>query len=172
MLESPTQRVCFRVTGAESEGDLLEIEFELVPGAELLATHVHPRSEERFEVVSGTLVVSRAGEDVLLAPGERLALPAGVAHTVRNPGSEKSVAIVSWRPAGRMGDVLEFLFQIRKSGRMIAGKPEPLRLAACLAACPDEIYLARIPIRLQKAAARLLAPAGRALLRRDERRPT
>lgn len=69
-----------------------------------------------------------------------------------------------------MAEVLEFLFRLRREGRMVARKPDPFRLAACVAACPDEIYLAGIPIGLQKVAARLLAPAGRALLRRDDRR--
>jgi mannose-6-phosphate isomerase-like protein (cupin superfamily) len=160
----------FRITGADSGGELLEVEFELAAGGELFATHVHPRSEERFEITSGRLVVSRAGQHVLLERGEHLSIPAGVAHTVRNPGPERGIAIVAWRPAGRMGEVLEFLFRVRHEGRMVAGKPEPLRLAACVAAYPDEIYLARIPIGFQKLAAGLLAPAGRSLMRRDERR--
>jgi mannose-6-phosphate isomerase-like protein (cupin superfamily) len=132
----------FRVTGDESGGDLLEVEFELAAGGELFATHVHPHSEERFEITSGSLVVTRAGEDVSLKRGERLSVPAGLAHTVRNAGSERGVAIVGWRPAGRMAEVLEFLFRLKRGGRTVAGKPEPLRLAACLAAYPDEIYLA------------------------------
>ena len=57
-LENPAsgERITFRQTAANTGGELLAIDLELpanrrVPGGQ----HIHPKQEERFEVVEGTM---------------------------------------------------------------------------------------------------------------------
>lgn len=57
-LENPAsgERIVFRQTSAVTGGELLAIDLELpagrrVPGGQ----HIHPKQEERFEVVEGTM---------------------------------------------------------------------------------------------------------------------
>src|SRR5687768_3990241 len=57
-LENPAsgERITFRETAADTGGELLAIDLELpagrrVPGGQ----HIHPKQEERFEVVEGTM---------------------------------------------------------------------------------------------------------------------
>ena len=63
-LENPAsgERITFRRTSAETGGELLAIDLELpanrrVPGGQ----HIHPKHEERFEVVEGTVGFAEQG---------------------------------------------------------------------------------------------------------------
>src|SRR3712207_2297726 len=48
-------RIIFKQTARETGGDLLQLEIFTSPNAAPPPDHVHPRQEERFETVSGTL---------------------------------------------------------------------------------------------------------------------
>lgn len=70
--------------------DLAVAEEEMPPGT-TEKRHVHRRARQFFYVLSGTLAMEREdGGAVLLAPGEGLEMPPGVAHRAHN-SSQKSV---------------------------------------------------------------------------------
>ena len=57
-LENPAsgERITFRRTAADTGGELLAIDLELPAGRRVPGgRHVHPKQEERFEVVEGTM---------------------------------------------------------------------------------------------------------------------
>ena len=63
VLENPAtgERVVFRQTAADTNGELLEYEFVFRPRGFVAATHVHPRQEERHEVLAGRVGITVVG---------------------------------------------------------------------------------------------------------------
>ena len=57
-IENPAsgERITFRETAATTGGELVAIDLELPAGRRVPGPpHIHPRQEERFEVVAGTM---------------------------------------------------------------------------------------------------------------------
>ena len=52
VLENPIsgEKIIFRQTAADTDGELLAFELVLAPGGAVPGAHVHPEQEERFEV--------------------------------------------------------------------------------------------------------------------------
>src|SRR6266550_3110504 len=74
-LENPVtgERLAFRRTTAESGGAVLSFAYFLPAGGSVSLAHVHPRQEERFEIVSGRARI-RVGRRLLRASaGESVA---------------------------------------------------------------------------------------------------
>ena len=57
VIENPVsgEKITFRRTSADTNGELLEFDIELTPDGHVPGMHVHPAQEERFEVLSGTV---------------------------------------------------------------------------------------------------------------------
>ena len=85
----------------DSSGELFESTNWLDPGMPGPPTHVHPDSEESFEVIEGSLDVCKEGEWTTLAAGATATVPAGVPHTLRNASDEPAKTVTRIRPAGR-----------------------------------------------------------------------
>ena len=85
----------------DSSGELFESTNWLDPGMPAPPTHVHPDSEESFEVIEGSLDVCKEGEWTTLAAGATATVPAGVPHTLRNASDEPAKTVTRIRPAGR-----------------------------------------------------------------------
>jgi uncharacterized cupin superfamily protein len=76
--------------------------------------HVHPRQEERFEVLSGKLGLRVGGVERVLGEGEAITAPAGFAHAAWNASSDDEVhVLVDFRPALRT----ERALRTRKIGK-------------------------------------------------------
>ena len=138
-----------------------------VPG-----THVHPKQEERFEVISGTLGSHVAGVERIHEAGEVVTAPAGSVHTVWNAGGEEEEvhALVEFRPALRQETVLETVTGLARDGKTNkAGVPKnPLRLALIMHDYEDEVYFAQPPLFVQRVIFGVLAKVGRLLGYRAE----
>src|SRR6476469_10041581 len=100
-IEAPTmgQRVMCLSSAAATNGELLRFRFWMRGGAVPPPLHVHPRQEERIEVISGAVGSVSGGVERVLGPGGRIATPPGVAHTVGPAGEEPVEMIVEFRPA-------------------------------------------------------------------------
>jgi mannose-6-phosphate isomerase-like protein (cupin superfamily) len=72
--------------GFSREGETLRIEMWTEPGGGVLAEHVHPALEERYEVIEGEITINLDGERKRLGPGERAVVPPGVRHSFENTG--------------------------------------------------------------------------------------
>lgn len=166
MLESPInrQRAVFRETAGETGGALLRLDFYLEPGGFLSNEHLHPKQEERIEVVSGTLRCRVGGHERDLGEGEAVSVPPGTTHTLWNEGEEGAHALVEYRPALRMETLFETLFGLGRDGKTDErGSPSLLQRAVILEEFEDEYRLARPPLYVQKVLVAALAPLGRAL---------
>jgi len=158
-------RITFLRTSAETNGELLRVEVVLPPGFSM-AEHVHPRQEERHEVVSGTLRARVGGEERDYGAGEHVIGSAGVAHAWRNPSDREELHLVSQHtPVLHMELMLE-------RGSVIAGDwaahkraivPCLLRAAVLMDEIKDDFYFTGWRMRSAMNVLLALAPLGRRL---------
>jgi quercetin dioxygenase-like cupin family protein len=171
-LENPAsgERITFRETAATTDGELLAIDLELpagrrVPGGQ----HIHPKQEERFEVVEGTMRFKLGRKRVVAGPGDVVVVPAGQKHDFANVGDDDALVRVEVRPALKMEELFETAVGLAEHGRtFMGGIPKPLDLALFTEAFEDEVQGAFPPRWVQRMA---LAPLAALARRRGRSRP-
>jgi quercetin dioxygenase-like cupin family protein len=166
VLESPIngQRAAFRETAEDTGGELLRLDFFVAPGGFLGSEHLHPKQEERIEVLSGTLLCRVDGRERSVNEGEAVTVPPGTPHTLWNESPVEAHALVEYRPALRMETLFETLFGLGGDGKTDEeGSPGLLQGAVMLKEYEDEYRLARPSLPVQKAVLAVLAPIGRLL---------
>jgi quercetin dioxygenase-like cupin family protein len=82
VIENPVtgERAMVRVGTEEAGGELLVAELFVKPGGAVAGEHVHPVIEEWFAVLGGRVGFRLYGREAVAEPGERLHVPANVAH--------------------------------------------------------------------------------------------
>src|SRR2546430_9928644 len=68
-------------TGAETGGELMEMDVVGRPRGFLGQRHIHPTQVERIEMVSGSMKVTMNGREHVLGEGDSIEIPAGTPHT-------------------------------------------------------------------------------------------
>jgi mannose-6-phosphate isomerase-like protein (cupin superfamily) len=148
-IENPAsgERITFRKTAAETGGELVAIDLELPSGRRVPGPpHVHPRQEERFVVVAGTMRFRMGRERIVAGPGEVVVVPAGVAHDFANAGDTDAHVRVEVRPALEMERLFETAVALAEQGRTTrSGVPKPLDLALFAREFEDEVRAAFPP---------------------------
>jgi mannose-6-phosphate isomerase-like protein (cupin superfamily) len=162
-IEAPTmgQRIRFLSNTVDTGGELLRFNFWMRGHASPPPLHVHPRQEERIEVVSGSVLSISGGVRRVLGPGETIFTPPGEPHTVGPAGKDAAEMIVEFRPSLGFERFVERTFALDRAGHLSArGRGNPLRLAT---ARPHEaeFFAPRVPIGLQRAILRALDRLGR-----------
>src|SRR5688500_18402092 len=84
------ERLTFRRTAADTNGDLLEFDMHLAPDGHVPGAHVHPEQEERFHVISGCMEFRLGLRKITAGPGETVIVPAGAVHRFRNGGDTEA----------------------------------------------------------------------------------
>src|SRR5690348_9606715 len=93
------------VRGADDTGgELLELEATYEPGSVEPPEHLHPKQDERFEILAGTMAARIGDERKVLEAGEELFIPAGTPHSMWNAGSDTARLAWETRPALRTED--------------------------------------------------------------------
>src|SRR3954454_10234288 len=157
-IEAPTmgQRVTCLSDTMSTGGELLRFAFWMRGGASSPPLHVHPRQEERIEVVNGSVRSVSGGGERALGPGDTISTPPGEPHTIGPAGEDAVEMIVEFRPALGFEGFIERTFALDRAGHLNAkGRGSPLRLAT---ARPHEaeFFVPRVPIGLQRAILRAL----------------
>jgi mannose-6-phosphate isomerase-like protein (cupin superfamily) len=157
------ERIVFRKTTADTDGELLSFDFYLRPGGAVPFAHVHPRQEERFEVQSGSPRFRIAGRDQTVDAGRSVVVPARTTHRLWNPSGDEVHILVEFRPALQIEYGFEEIWALARENRTNRwGIPRNPLLAAVMGRrFAEEVALAGIPVALQRALASLLAPIGR-----------
>jgi mannose-6-phosphate isomerase-like protein (cupin superfamily) len=153
--ETPTgERIRVVRAGAETGGELAQLEFDLLPGGMTSRgrLHVHPRMEERFQVLSGSAVAIIDGEEKVVSAGETVVVPPGTPHRLFNPGSVEMRSLVEVRPAGKGA----LLF-----GQLAGVGFRPSFLQVMLYVKAYDMYPADPPPPVLRALSFLLAPTAR-----------
>jgi quercetin dioxygenase-like cupin family protein len=158
VIENPLsgERITFRKTAADTDGELLAIDLDLSPDGHAPGMHVHPIQEERFEVTKGAMRFKMGGKKVIARAGDVVVVPPGVRHKFANAGDEPAGARVEVRPALRMEQLFETTVALAKDGRTTRrGLPKPLDLALFVREFEREVQGAFPPVWVQRLA---LAP--------------
>lgn len=167
VLEHPVtgETIIFRQTAATTGGKLCEVDFYMRPGAFVAAEHIHPKQEERFAVVAGTLRGRVAGKELSGRPGETVVVPPGTPHLWWNSGDDELHVRVEVRPALTFESFFESFFGLAQDGKVSAktGLPNPLQMAVVLRAYQDVLVLAQPPRPVQTVLFGSLAAVGRLL---------
>lgn len=157
------ERAVFRSTRHETGGELLEADYYLSAGGYVAAAHVHPRQEETFEVLEGSVRIRIGGEDILAVPGQTYVVAPGTAHRIVNHTPATAHLYSTLRPAMRSDELLQTMWGLASDGLTSErGIPKLLQAAASGMYFRGELYLAGPPLWLQDLVFRLLAPLGRA----------
>jgi quercetin dioxygenase-like cupin family protein len=154
VLDNPIsgERITFRRTAADTDGEVLAIDLELSPDGHVPGTHVHPLQEERFEVVAGTMRFRRGLRTVTAHPGDSVVVPAGTAHRFENAGDAPAHVRVEVRPALRMEELFEAAVGLAREGRTTAtGMPHPLDMALFMREFDAEVKAPYVPAALVRA---------------------
>jgi quercetin dioxygenase-like cupin family protein len=158
-IENPlsAERITFRKTSADTDGELVAIDLELAPGGRVPAgLHIHPEQEERFEVMRGRMRFRKRRKQIVAGPGEVVVVPSGVPHDFANAGDETALVRVEVRPALEMERLFETAVALAQEGRAFSnGMPKPLDLALFVNEFEHEVQAAFPPLWMQRIA---LAP--------------
>ena len=131
-IENPVsgERIAFRKTAADTDGEYLEIDLYLAADGKVPGAHVHPKQEERFEVLSGTMRFKMGFRTFVAEAGDVVVIPAGKVHRFKNGGDEEAVVRVTVTPALKMEQLFETAVALANGGRTTSkGMPKPLDLA-------------------------------------------
>jgi mannose-6-phosphate isomerase-like protein (cupin superfamily) len=81
-------------TGADTDGKSLDLHWDLYPGCNMKdpLVHTHPNAIETYEILEGEMEFFIKDKWVKAVKGDQLTVPAGMAHTFRNP-SDKIVQV-------------------------------------------------------------------------------
>lgn len=159
------QRITFLETADDTDGEYVRVEItlEVRSTRDHAVKHVHPHQTETITVRSGRMCVDRNGETWDLQTGESVTFEPGDAHAFWNSGDEELVIEVALRPAMQTDLFMRFAFGLSQVGRTTrSGIPlNPLRLGLLMDEFDGHLYLAGIPVPIQKLGARILGPLAR-----------
>lgn len=158
------EHLVFRKRAADTGGELLEFMLRMAPGGFIATPHVHPMSEERFEISGAPVMIQVGRTKRLYQPGEVAVVPAGVPHNWWNPSAEEAATLIQFRPAFDMETVFETMFGLAADGKVNKrGVPNPLQMMVLARAYRREVAPAP-PLRwLVGPLSAVLAPVGRRL---------
>jgi len=156
------ERIVFRQTSRETNGQAVVIETYVQPNGFVAAAHVHPSQEERFEILRGSVGFRIGRKKLVAGPGQRLTVPAGTPHKFWNAGEEEAHFVCEVRPALQFEALLETMFALAADGKTNRkGMPNPLRLAVIANAHFDTVQLPFPPTILQRIGLALGSPVGK-----------
>lgn len=160
------QEIEFLQTAQETDGEYVRVEISLTEGStrEHAVKHVHPHQEETITVQSGRMGIDRNGERDILDSGEHVTFEPGDAHAFWNTGGEELRIEVELRPAMQTELFMRFAFGLSQVGTTTrSGIPlNPLRLGLLMDEFEGHLYIAHVPIPLQRLGAQILGPIARA----------
>jgi hypothetical protein len=162
VLENPAtgDRLVFLRTGADTNGEALEYDLEFTPGGFTVRDHLHPRQQERHEVLEGALGLVLEGRELELGPGDVEVVPAGTPHRLLSRGKVR--ARFELRPALETEVLLETLFGLARDGKVNdRGEPGLLQLAVIFRDLADLGRPTKPPPAVQSAFLAPLAVLGR-----------
>ena len=106
------------VSTVDSDGERIEFEITMPPGAMGPPRHYHPAQQESWQVLEGELSVEVDGEWRPLGAGESLSVAPDTVHTLRN----RSAGAVRFRdvhePALDFQDYIESLARLTAAGHL------------------------------------------------------
>lgn len=99
-------------TAEQTNGQSLEMEWEILPSSGGTPVHIHPSAKETYKVIQGQLELKVNGKWKLLQEGEEITVPEGIPHTFRNPSGNLTKVYNTHSPALHFDDYFEGLYNL------------------------------------------------------------
>jgi mannose-6-phosphate isomerase-like protein (cupin superfamily) len=151
-----------RTSAAATGGERVELEITLPPGAAGPPPHFHPRQEEQWSVLAGTLSVQVDGNWRDLREGESATVPAGHVHTLRNRTNQPVRVLDVHVPALDFQDYMVDLHRLTQEGK-ITNLRSPKSLVYLATILRDHRTTQLTASRAQRIAESALAGIGKLL---------
>lgn len=144
------EHIQYTVTGRESGGALVRYRWTSDPGGTIV-DHTHPGCAEIFTILEGEAILTMAGEQLTLGPGESAVVPPGVVHGEHNATGAIVRGIVELTPASQTAELHDALAGISSDlPHTPQGAPKSaLQLGATFWGFRDDIRATTPPIWLQ-----------------------
>ena len=157
-------RLIFRKTGADTDGELLEMEARYPPNSSRPPYHYHPYQEEHFEVLQGEFRTKIDGVEHIYRAGEEFSVPVNTPHWMHNISDEEGRLLWQVRPAMKTQAFLETMWGLEADNESKPNSgPNILQLAVILREYSDEFRASSPPYPIQRILFAILAPIGRLL---------
>ena len=140
----------YTATAEDSDGQLVRFNWRSTPGG-VIPEHIHPRQQEQFTIVAGEARFTLNGHKHVARTGQTVVIPAGVPHSVENPGPAQINGVVERRPALQAKEFHEAVAGLVADGKTTpAGAPKnPLQLGATFWHFRHESRVTSTPVWLQ-----------------------
>jgi len=160
------QEITFLETAEGTDGEYIRVASTLAgeSGRAHALRHVHPQQTETVTVQSGTLGVEKNGDRRTLTDDEQVTFEPEDTHAYWNAGDGKLRIEIELRPAMQTEQFMRFGLGLSQVGRTTrSGIPlNPLRLGLLMDEFEGHLYVAGIPVALQRLGAKILGPMARA----------
>ncbi len=160
-LSRPSDSIEFIETAAGTGGERCTMKWTLATKGPLVQEHVHMVQEETFEVLSGTLTVVVNGIPQTLQVGQSMVLPKNMAHNHYNEADEPAVFLQTVSPALDCEYMIETLVGLAHDGQLEDGRPGLLQSLVSMKYLESKVFLAGIPVIIQKLLMHVVGPVGR-----------
>ncbi|CAN5147960.1 hypothetical protein BH23BAC2_BH23BAC2_18570 [soil metagenome] len=151
----------FLETARDTNGERFSMKATIIKKGKLVPDHFHLLQEESFEVISGKLTVWVDGKTTILSSGEKITLPKNKAHNHYNNEDAAVIYKHTMTPALDFEYLIENLVGLASDGKSKDGKFGLVQELVTLKYFDSKIYLANIPLPLQKVLLNTVAPIGR-----------
>jgi quercetin dioxygenase-like cupin family protein len=153
----------FIETAKNTNGKRVSIKCTVKAKGQTVPNHIHVLQDEIFEVISGKLTIMRDGHILTLSAGEKIVLSKNQAHNHYNNEDTPVKYIHSATPALDFDYFFENVIGLAADGKAPNGKYGLMQELVGLKYIDGKIFLADIPIGIQKVMMELVGPIGRLL---------
>jgi quercetin dioxygenase-like cupin family protein len=162
IINDPVHGETVRFLEVGTDASVTRFELTAEPQASGPPAHIHPRSYERFEVLSGAIWLKSGSEERVVEAGERVSVPPGFSHTWHNHTDDLAVVLVEMDPGYSMAQFLDQWFELARAGRLNSeGDLNFLHSAVLFYPHLDTMAVPGIPLGLQRGLMRGLSWLGR-----------
>ncbi|MEU7553049.1 cupin domain-containing protein [Streptomyces sp. NPDC044571] len=161
ILHLGNDRLTFLTTAAETNGAYVEVEVDYAAAAVKPPVHYHPRQTESMRLESGEIHLQLDGVVHKYKAGDEFYIPPGAAHSMWNPGPERTRMVWRTTPAYQTEKVFETLWGLTNEGRLKPDGTPRLQMPLLALAFRDEYRVVTgRPFALDMALCTVLAPVG------------
>jgi quercetin dioxygenase-like cupin family protein len=157
------ERLILLNTGQETNGEVLEIDVSFKPTAETNVLkwreiHVHPKQEERFEVISGNVRFLIGDREHILTAGQTIKGPPNTPHAWSSADGKDIHMRAELRPALHTDAAFSSAQHAQAAGKMSL-----LQAAVIMSEFDGIPYPTKPPPLIMQGLVKVLAPIGRLL---------
>jgi quercetin dioxygenase-like cupin family protein len=167
-VENPVtgEKIVYRKTASETNGQLLQFDYFMKPHSKGLATiaHTQPKLEQRMEVLSGTMTYSKgkSKEKKTLPKGQKIVIPLNEPHSLWNEGEEELHILDEYSPPLNIQKFFETMYGLARDGKVNKnGLPNLMQLAVLASYYKDEVGAGSSSQKFLFAVSRLFVPIAK-----------